>query len=52
MMIGITGMRRGGCRRRLCEGYNNMGARIEVRRGYPIGYGRGVKVKSYMIDEA
>ena len=50
-MIGITGMRRGDCRRRLCEGYISTSAIIGVRRGYPIGYGRGVKVKSYMIDE-
>ena len=28
-----------------------MGAIIEARRCYPIGYGRGVKIKSYMIDE-
>ena len=30
MMIGITERSRGDCRRRLCEEYNSMGARIEV----------------------
>lgn len=47
MMIGITERRRGGCKRRLCNRYNIMGASVEVRQGYPIGYGRRVKVKSH-----
>lgn len=51
MMIGIMERSRGGCRRRLCDRCNSMDASVEVRQGYPIGYRRGVKVKSYMIDE-
>ena len=47
MMIGTTERRRGDCRRRLCDRYNSMGASVEVRQGYPIGYGRWVKVKSH-----
>lgn len=46
-MIGITARSRGGYRRRLCNRYNAMGARIEMRQRHPLGYEHGAKVKSY-----